>query len=60
MQRLADRIAAIFVPTVVAIALATFGLWWWLGGELAPALVNGVAVLVIARPARWVWPRRRR
>ena len=50
VQRLADRIAAVFVPTVVAIALATFGLWWWLGGELAPALVNGVAVLVIACP----------
>ncbi len=50
VQRLADRIAAIFVPTVVAIAVATFGLWWWLGGELAPALVNGVAVLVIACP----------
>ena len=50
VQRLADRIAAVFVPAVVAIAVATFGLWWWLGGELAPALVNGVAVLVIACP----------
>jgi Cu+-exporting ATPase len=60
VQRLADRIAAIFVPTVVAIAVATFGLWWWLGGELAPALVNGVAVLVIACPCALGWPRRRR
>lgn len=50
VQRLADRIAAIFVPTVVAIAFATFFAWWWIGGELAPALVNGVAVLVIACP----------
>ena len=50
VQRLADRIAAVFVPTVVAIAFATFLAWWWIGGELAPALVNGVAVLVIACP----------
>lgn len=50
VQRLADRIAAVFVPVVVGIALLTFGAWWWLGGELAPALVNGVAVLVIACP----------
>ena len=50
VQRLADRIAAVFVPTVVGIALATFAGWWWFGGELAPALVNGVAVLVIACP----------
>jgi P-type Cu+ transporter len=50
VQRLADRIAAIFVPTVVAIALLTFVGWWWFGGELAPALVNAVAVLVIACP----------
>ncbi|MBS0348974.1 MAG: copper-translocating P-type ATPase [Proteobacteria bacterium] len=50
VQKLADRIAAIFVPTVVAIAVLTFAAWWWLGGELAPALVNAVAVLVIACP----------
>jgi len=50
VQRMADRIAAVFVPTVVVIALATFAGWWWFGGELAPALVNGVAVLVIACP----------
>ncbi len=50
VQRLADRVAAIFVPTVVVIALVTFLGWWWFGGELAPALVNAVAVLVIACP----------
>jgi len=50
VQRLADRVAAIFVPAVVGIALVTFLGWWWLGGELAPALVNAVAVLVIACP----------
>ena len=38
------------MPVVVLIALLTFLGWWWLGGELAPALVNAVAVLVIACP----------
>ena len=50
VQRLADRIAAIFVPTVTAIAIVTFAAWWWYSGELATALVNAVAVLVIACP----------
>jgi len=50
VQRLADRIAAIFVPVVVSIAAVTFVGWWWWSGELAQALVNAVAVLVIACP----------
>lgn len=50
VQRLADRIAGIFVPVVCALALATLVAWWWLGGEFAQALVNAVAVLVIACP----------
>ncbi len=50
VQRLADRIAAIFVPVVVSIAAVTFVGWWWWGGEFTPALVNAVAVLVIACP----------
>jgi Cu+-exporting ATPase len=50
VQRLADRISAIFVPVVGAIAAATFLGWWLLGGEFAPAMVNAVAVLVIACP----------
>ncbi len=50
VQRLADRISAIFVPVVCAIALATFVGWWAYGGEFAEALVNAVAVLVIACP----------
>ncbi|MDR3428135.1 heavy metal translocating P-type ATPase [Silvimonas sp.] len=50
IQRLADRIAAVFVPAVLLIALLTFALtWWWLGG-FTPAMVNAVAVLVIACP----------
>ena len=50
VQRLADKVAAIFVPVVCGIALATFVAWWLLGGEFTTALVNAVAVLVIACP----------
>ncbi len=50
IQRLADQVAGIFVPVVVAISALTFALWWGIGGEFAPALVNAVAVLVIACP----------
>jgi len=52
LQRLADRVAAWFVPAVMAIALLTFFIWWLLGPEprLAYALVNAVSVLIIACP----------
>jgi len=50
VQRLADRISAVFVPVVCGIALATFAGWWLHGGVFAEALVNAVAVLVIACP----------
>ncbi len=50
VQRLADRISAIFVPTVCALALLTLAGWWWYSGQFAVALVNAVAVLVIACP----------
>jgi len=52
IQRLADRVSAIFVPTVVAIALLTFIIWAFLGPapRMAHALVNAVAVLIIACP----------
>lgn len=49
IQRLVDRVASIFVPVVLAIAVVTFLLWWWTGGP-AQAMVNMVAVLVIACP----------
>lgn len=50
VQRLADRISAIFVPVVCAIAALTFIAWWAQGGVFSVALVNAVAVLVIACP----------
>ena len=52
LQRLADRVANWFVPAVIAIAIATFAMWWLFGPEprLAYALVNAVAVLIIACP----------
>ncbi len=50
IQRLADRVSSVFVPAIIAIALVTFSLWWVLGGELVPALIRMVAVLVIACP----------
>jgi Cu+-exporting ATPase len=52
IQRLADRVAAWFVPAVVLIAVLTFLLWAGLGPEprLAHALVASVAVLIIACP----------
>ncbi|WP_129660178.1 heavy metal translocating P-type ATPase [Rothia uropygialis] len=50
VARLADRISAVFVPIVLALAALTFILWWVIGGALAPAFVAGVSVLVIACP----------
>ena len=52
IQKLADRIAAWFVPAVIAIAIATFILWSVYGPQprLAHAVINAVAVLIIACP----------
>src|SRR6202012_6281834 len=52
IQRLADRVSAVFVPAVIAVAIVTFLVWALVGPEprLAYALVNAVAVLIIACP----------
>ncbi|HEV8365847.1 MAG TPA: heavy metal translocating P-type ATPase [Gemmatimonadaceae bacterium] len=52
IQNLADRISAVFVPIVVAIAVATFGVWYFAAGEggALRALTAAVSVLVIACP----------
>ena len=50
IQALADKVSAIFVPTVIVIALLTFLAWWLGGAGFTPALVRLVAVLVIACP----------
>ena len=52
IQGLVDKVAGIFVPAVVVIALVTFALWFFFGPEprLAYAIVNAVAVLIIACP----------
>jgi Cu+-exporting ATPase len=52
IQGLADKVAGIFVPVVLAVSLFTFVLWMWLGPEpkLAHAIINAVAVLIIACP----------
>jgi len=50
IQAIADRISAIFVPAVIAIALVTLALWWGITGEFVPAMIRLVAVLVIACP----------
>jgi P-type Cu+ transporter len=52
IQRLADRVAAWFVPMVIAVAVVTFAAWLFVGSEprFAHALVNAVSVLIIACP----------
>ncbi|MFN2145409.1 MAG: copper-translocating P-type ATPase, partial [Anaerolineales bacterium] len=58
IQQLADKVSAIFVPAVIAIAMLTFAVWFWLvpapvEGDVSTftrALINMVAVLVIACP----------
>jgi Cu2+-exporting ATPase len=52
VQKLVDRIAGVFVPVVIGIAILTFLLWFTLGGEnhLVQGLLAAVTVLVIACP----------
>ncbi len=50
IQALADKVAAVFVPAIIAIAFLVFFLWWGITGEFVPAMIRLVAVLVIACP----------
>ncbi|KJV25201.1 metal ABC transporter ATPase [Aquitalea magnusonii] len=50
IQRIVDRVSAVFVPIVIGIALLTFGGWLLAGASVELALINAVAVLVIACP----------
>jgi P-type Cu+ transporter len=50
VQRLADRISAVFVPIVIGLAVATLGYWLGTGNEAAAAFTAAVAVLIIACP----------
>ncbi|HZH67729.1 MAG TPA: heavy metal translocating P-type ATPase, partial [Chitinophagales bacterium] len=52
VQQLVDKIASVFVPTIIVIAIITFISWWFFGGEngLEHALLSAVTVLIIACP----------
>ena len=50
IQKLADAVSGWFVPAVVLIAVATFWVWYAVGPDLGTAIVNSVAVLIIACP----------
>jgi Cu+-exporting ATPase len=50
VQRLADRVSAVFVPIVIVLALATLGFWIGAGGGTTAAFTAAVAVLIIACP----------
>ena len=50
LQRIADRISAVFVPIVLLGSLATFLVWWLAAGNLGTAVLAAVAVLLVACP----------
>jgi len=50
VQKLADRVSSVFVPTVIAISVVTFVAWWWFDGDVSKAFTAAVAVLIIACP----------
>jgi len=50
VQAMADRVAAVFVPAIIGLALLTFIVWWILADDWVMALIRMVAVLVIACP----------
>ncbi|WP_200953797.1 cation-translocating P-type ATPase [Duganella sp. Root336D2] len=50
VQKLVDKVAAVFVPVVLVIAVLTFGGWWLASGSVELAVINAVVVMVIACP----------
>jgi len=50
IQKLVDKVSQVFVPTVLVLALVTLVGWWLYGAPLETAIINAVAVLVIACP----------
>lgn len=50
IQKLADKIASVFVPAVISISILTFILWYIFGGSFTASLTNFIAVLIIACP----------
>jgi Cu+-exporting ATPase len=50
VQRLADRVSAVFVPAVLLLAVAAFGFWLGVGTDIGPAFLAATAVLVVACP----------
>ncbi|MEI6027043.1 MAG: heavy metal translocating P-type ATPase [Betaproteobacteria bacterium] len=50
IQQLVDKVSAVFVPTVIVIAVGTGLAWWLLNGDAVAAILNAVSVLVIACP----------
>jgi len=50
IQKLVDKVSQVFVPTVLVLALLTLAGWWLYGAPLESAIINAVAVLVIACP----------
>jgi Cu+-exporting ATPase len=50
IQRLVDQVSQVFVPVVLLISLITLIAWWWVSGDPELAIINAVAVLVIACP----------
>jgi P-type Cu+ transporter len=50
IQKIADQASAVFVPIVIGIAALTFITWWAISGNFTSALINAIAVLVIACP----------
>ncbi|WP_175048349.1 heavy metal translocating P-type ATPase, partial [Duganella vulcania] len=50
VQHLVDRVSAVFVPVVLVLAVLTFAAWWLATGDAERAIINAVAVMVIACP----------